>query len=173
MGGELYCDGGMVASNPTAIAIHEARTLFNDVPIDCVVSLGTGGFLETKSSPRIGWDGIITQIVNSATDAEQPHHILEDILGQGNGDGRASSQSSGSTVSGTKYYRFNPIIGLPDDFPLDNTDTSSLDALSRITRNYMKEPEQARRLEELAEIMVGKKTREQRRRWWFRSKRIS
>jgi len=173
MGGELYCDGGMVASNPTAIAIHEARTLFNDVPIDCVVSLGTGGFLETKSSPRIGWDGIITQIVNSATDAEQPHHILEDILGQGNGDGRASSQSSGSTVSGTKYYRFNPIIGLPDDFPLDNTDTSSLDALSRITRNYMKEPEQARRLEELAEIMVEKKTREQRRRWWFRSKRIS
>lgn len=43
MGGEIYCDGAMVASNPTAVAIHEARTLFPDVPIELVVSCGTGG----------------------------------------------------------------------------------------------------------------------------------
>jgi predicted patatin/cPLA2 family phospholipase len=28
MGGQMYCDGGIVASNPSAIAIHEARNIF-------------------------------------------------------------------------------------------------------------------------------------------------
>jgi Patatin len=55
MGGELYCDGGIVASNPTAVAIHEARTIFPNVPIELVVSCGTGAFVEEKSEPRIGW----------------------------------------------------------------------------------------------------------------------
>ena len=35
----LYCDGGIVASNPTGIAIHEAKTLFPDVPIELVGKL--------------------------------------------------------------------------------------------------------------------------------------
>lgn len=43
MGGEVYCDGGIVASNPAAVAIHEARTLFPDIPIEMLVSIGTGG----------------------------------------------------------------------------------------------------------------------------------
>lgn len=81
MGGEMYCDGGIVASNPTAVAIHEARTLFPEIPIELIVSIGTGAFIEQKSAPRIGWDGIIGQIVDSATDGEQVHHVLEDILG--------------------------------------------------------------------------------------------
>ena len=79
MGGEMYCDGGIVASNPTAIGIHEARSLFPNIPIELVVSIGTGGFWEQKSAPHIGWDGIIGQIVDSATDAEHIHHIVEDI----------------------------------------------------------------------------------------------
>ena len=43
MGGEMYCDGGIVASNPTAVAVHEARALFPDIPIEMIVSIGTGG----------------------------------------------------------------------------------------------------------------------------------
>lgn len=99
MCGEMYSDGGLVASNPSAIAIHEARTLFPDVPIEVVVSCGTGQFLTEKVSPTFGWDGIIGQIVKSATDTSKTHHILEDILGQGH------TVKGGSSVSGTKYYR--------------------------------------------------------------------
>lgn len=151
MGGEMYCDGGIVASNPTAIAIHEARKLFPNIPIELVVSIGTGGFLEQKSAPRIGWDGIIGQIVNSATDGEQIHHIMEDILGDG-----GTAQLGRSHVSSTRYVRFNPILGLPDEFPIDVTDPEKLEKIKRITRAYMKEPEQQRKLNEIADILQGR-----------------
>lgn len=150
MSGELYCDGGIVASNPTAVAVHEARTLFPDIPIEMVVSCGTGAFLEEKSPPRIGWDGIIGQIVNSATDGEQIHHIMEDILGQG-----GTAQLGKSSISQTRYYRFNPIIGLPNEFPIDGTDPTKLSELSDITTRYMQETEQRRKLEEINEILNG------------------
>jgi calcium-independent phospholipase A2-gamma len=150
MGGEMYCDGGIVSSNPTAIAIHEARSVFPDVPIELVVSLGTGGFLEQKSAPRIGWDGIIGQIVNSATDAEQVHHVLEDILGEG------STTQLASSVSKTRYMRFNPILGMPDDFPIDETDPEKLELMKSITLDYMQKPEQQVKLQQIADVLQGR-----------------
>ena len=107
-------------------------------------------FLEEKSPPRIGWDGIIGQIVNSATDGEQIHHIMEDILGQG-----GTAQLGKSSISQTRYYRFNPIIGLPNEFPIDGTDPTKLSELSDITTRYMQETEQRRKLEEINEILNG------------------
>ena len=67
MGGELYCDGGIGCSNPTALALHEARMIWPNQPIELVVSCGTGAFVEESTAPRIGWDGIISQIIMSAT----------------------------------------------------------------------------------------------------------
>jgi len=160
MGGEMYCDGGIVASNPSAIAIHEARTIFPDVPIELVVSIGTGGFKEVKSEPRIGWDGIIGQIINSATDGEQIHHILEDVLGDG------TTAQGKSSVSNTSYMRFNPTLGLPDEFPIDVTDPDKLQQIKTITREYMKEPEQQRKLEAISDILKGRSSNRFPR--WFR-----
>mmetsp|Transcript_26153 Transcript_26153/g.38738 ORF Transcript_26153/g.38738 Transcript_26153/m.38738 type:complete len:916 (-) Transcript_26153:349-3096(-) len=157
MGGEIYCDGGIVASNPTAVAIHEARILYPDVPIELVVSCGTGRFVEQKSSPRVGWDGIISQIVNSATDAEATHHTLEDILGQD-----TSTKHGSSKVSQTRYFRFNPIVGTPEDFPIDGTDPAILEDLCKITADYLKEEEQAKKLKEIGNIVHN------RNGWWRR-----
>lgn len=167
MGGEMYCDGGIVASNPTAVAIHEARTVFPNIPIELVVSVGTGAFLEEKSAPRIGWDGIIGQIVNSATDAEQIHHILEDIFGSSSslfdttkGASRIltnkSSSSSSSAVSKLQYFRFNPVIGRPDEFPIDVTDPEKLAKLRQITVDYLKQPEQQEKIEQIGTIVNGR-----------------
>jgi calcium-independent phospholipase A2-gamma len=159
MGGEMYCDGGIVASNPAAVAIHEARSLFPDIPIELVVSVGTGGFLEQKSAPRIGWDGIIGQIVNSATDGEQVHHILEDVLGSS-----AVLGTKDTAVSKTRYFRFNPVIGLPEEFPIDVTDPEKLVKLRKITKDYMAEPEQIEKIDRIAKILTGRKGRTKRRR---------
>ena len=151
MGGELYSDGGIVASNPAAVAIHEARTLFPDIPIEMVVSCGTGGFIEEKTPPKIGWDGIIGQIVNSATDGEQIHHILEDIMGEG-----GTAQLGKSSVSQTKYYRFNPIVGTGDEFPIDVTEPEKLERLAEITKTYMNKPEQKKKLKEIVDTLEGR-----------------
>ena len=152
MGGEMYCDGGIVTSNPTAVAIHEARTLFPDIPIELVVSIGTGSFHEQRSAPRIGWDGIIGQIVDSATDGEQIHHILEDILGDTSNLGQRSTH-----VSGTRYFRFNPVIGYPDEYPIDVTEPEKLLKLRTITQDYMKQPLQVSKLQAISDILKGPK----------------
>jgi len=74
---ELYVDGGILASNPTSVAVHEARSVYPDIPVELIVSVGTGRFEEIKVPPRVGWDGIVAQILDSATDAEQVHHAME------------------------------------------------------------------------------------------------
>ena len=114
-----------------------------------VVSVGTGGFVEQKAVSRIGWDGIIGQIVGSATDGEQIHHILEDVLGESAVLGRKAS-----AVSRTRYYRFNPVIGPPDEFPIDVTDPEKLARLRQIASSYMDEPEQQTRIDEIADILL-------------------
>lgn len=156
MGGEMYCDGGIVSSNPTAVAIHEARAVFPNVPIELVVSVGTGNFLEEKSAPRIGWDGIIGQIVNSATDAEQVHHVLEDVFGPPSLLSGANDKSS--AVAKLQYFRFNPVIGRPDEFPIDVTDPEKLKKLRRITVDYLKKPEQQEKIERIGAVLNGRKS---------------
>ena len=62
-----------------------------------------------------------------------------------------------SSVSRTRYFRFNPIIGLPDSFPIDVTDPEKLAKLMEITLEYMKQPEQQRKIREISDILKGRK----------------
>mgnify|MGYP001339090364 CR=1 FL=1 len=57
----------------------------------------------------------------------------------------------------TKYFRFNPVVGGPDDFPIDGTDPAKLEELSEITTAYMNEPEQKAKLDEIVSILQCKK----------------
>lgn len=149
LGTDMYSDGGLVASNPAAVAIHEARTIYPDIPIECVVSLGTGEFVSEKVSPSFGWDGIVSQIVNSALDTSKTHWVLQDILGQG-------ATTNPSSFTSTKYFRFDPMIGKPTDFPIDGTDPIRLELLSKLASDYMQEPEQQKKLQEMTHILKGK-----------------
>lgn len=65
-------DGGMLVNNPTALAIHECQCLWPDVPLQCVVSLGTGRF-ESAGSNSISFTSLktkLTNVISSATDTE-------------------------------------------------------------------------------------------------------
>ncbi|KAL7447037.1 hypothetical protein ACHAXM_011569 [Skeletonema potamos] len=147
---ELYVDGGILASNPTSVAVHEARSVYPDIPVELIVSVGTGRFEEIKVPPRVGWDGIVAQILDSATDAEQVHHAMEDVFGDG------ANAKGGKKMSSTKYFRFNPLIGKPDSFPIDEVDPDRLQELCDIVDRYMGEGEQKSKLKQLGDIVHPK-----------------
>ncbi|CAH1393072.1 unnamed protein product [Nezara viridula] len=80
-------DGGLVVNNPTAIALHEATTLWPEESVSCVVSIGTGRYEpiltideSIESSKSSSWKLIFTKILESATDTEAVHRILNDLL---------------------------------------------------------------------------------------------
>ena len=105
-------------------------------------------FNEVKIPPRVGWDGVVSQILDSATDAEQVHHVLEDVFG----DDRTAN-FSGTKMASTKYFRFNPIVGDPDSFPIDETDPKKLQDLCDIVDEYMAEETQQKKLQQLGDVI--------------------
>ena len=80
-------DGGILTNNPCAVAVHESKHIWgHDVPLQCVVSLGTGlyrkerrllDFVEDSSLPKKKSSGSnlslrdkLTKIIGSATYTE-------------------------------------------------------------------------------------------------------
>jgi hypothetical protein len=59
-------------------------------------------------------------------------------------------------MSSTKYFRFNPIVGKPDSFPIDEIDPGRLQELCDIVDKYMAEDEQQNKLAKLGEVIHPK-----------------
>uniref|UniRef100_A0A7S3EP51 PNPLA domain-containing protein n=3 Tax=Rhodosorus marinus TaxID=101924 RepID=A0A7S3EP51_9RHOD len=98
LNGTLHADGAIVANNPTAVAIHEAQSIFPGIPIELVVSMGNGLaepkfvdlWKEGSKDKQLGWYDILDSYIYAAVQTEDVHHMLVELLPP------------------EKYFRFNP-----------------------------------------------------------------
>ncbi|KAI3385605.1 hypothetical protein SNEBB_004244 [Seison nebaliae] len=122
-----FVDGGILYNNPCSLAIFECKKLWPTYPIGCVVSIGTGRPPLTRPKDKLNETllsrtlGTVSGIIYSATNTENVHSILQDLL------------------PSETYYRFNPIMS--KDFQLDDIEElekMKTEAIEYINLNKMK-----------------------------------
>ncbi|MBY0309327.1 MAG: patatin-like phospholipase family protein [Phycisphaerales bacterium] len=118
---QRHVDGALYANNPAAVALHEARCLFGkDVPIDCLVSIGTG---EAEQKPCTeGFGSMLAALARSAISVEKTDEALTDALAE----------------SSVRYFRLDP-ISEHLDFQIDETREEILVLMKQVARQYVSE----------------------------------
>uniref|UniRef100_A0A8D3A6Y1 PNPLA domain-containing protein n=1 Tax=Scophthalmus maximus TaxID=52904 RepID=A0A8D3A6Y1_SCOMX len=148
LGNDLHQDGGLLINNPTALAIHECKCLWPNVPLECVVSLGTGRL----ANP--GWNGStytslktkLTNVISSATDTEETHAMLDAFLPP------------------DTYFRFNPYMS--EDISMDENREEKLNLLLAEGVRYLERNEE--KLKKVTRILTREKSSVQRMAEWAR-----
>lgn len=119
--GFVHQDGGLMCNNPTAVAIHEAKLLWPNESIQCVVSLGGGRFIPQVKGQDQGFTSLkkkILKVIDSATDTEAVHTTVQDLLPP------------------NSYFRFNPYLS--EWITLDENRAEKLDLLKQDAQMYMR-----------------------------------
>nr|XP_057933292.1 calcium-independent phospholipase A2-gamma [Doryrhamphus excisus]XP_057933293.1 calcium-independent phospholipase A2-gamma [Doryrhamphus excisus] len=123
LGKDLHQDGGLLINNPTALAIHECKSLWPNTPLQCVLSLGTGRH-ETVGKNGTAYTSLktkLTNVISSATDTEEVHTMLDALLPP------------------DTYFRFNP--HLSEDVPLNESRVDKLNFLMGEGERYLERNE--------------------------------
>lgn len=121
----VHSDGGILINNPTAIAVHEAQSIWPEEKIQCIVSIGTGKYSpqvpEVTSSDSVTSTSLkakITSLIDSATDTEITHRLLQDLCPEGT------------------YFRMNPTLS--EWMSLDENRSEKLDQLRLDAQMYVR-----------------------------------
>ncbi|KAJ7808446.1 acyl transferase/acyl hydrolase/lysophospholipase, partial [Mycena olivaceomarginata] len=107
---EAFLDGGMGHNNPTAALLLEAKVLFPDKQIACIVSLGTGqphtiNVLKPSLMNRLIPLDVIKAIQKIATDCEKEHQSLSHRFDGGMQDIQLNQwEKLGDVVANTRQY---------------------------------------------------------------------
>ncbi|KAM6418839.1 calcium-independent phospholipase A2-gamma isoform 2-T6 [Pluvialis apricaria] len=143
-------DGGLLLNNPSALAVHECKCLWPNVPLQCLVSLGTGRY-ESEGKTNVTYTSLkakLTNVISSATDTEEVHTMLDALLPP------------------DTYFRFNPLMN--EDIPLDESRKEKLNQLQTDGIRYLERNEE--KLRKAAKILTQEKTTLQRLQDWIRLK---
>lgn len=122
----VHQDGGVLVNNPTPVAIHEAQLLWPNEPIHVCVSIGSGKYspLNLKKEEKAAITSLrtkISRVIDSATDTEGPHRLLQDLLKPGT------------------YFRFNP--ALSQWYSLDENRPEKLTQMQTDATMYLRKNE--------------------------------
>ncbi|KAM8821068.1 calcium-independent phospholipase A2-gamma [Eudromia elegans] len=150
LGNDLHQDGGLLLNNPSALAVHECKCLWPNVPLQCLVSLGTGRY-ESEGKTHVTYTSLkakLTNVINSATDTEEVHTMLDALLPP------------------DTYFRFNPLMN--EDIPLDENRREKLNQLQTDGIHYLERNEE--KLRKAAKILTQEKTTLQKFSDWLRLK---
>lgn len=128
-----FLDGGILANNPVGIAIHEARKIWPNTNIDCIVSIGTGKETSAPNTNGITIKGLILSLIEGATDTENLSNLLSDLL------------------SPTVYFRFQPIHPAMR-CKLDETRKERIEELEQAANEYVEQ--NASKFEQLAKRLL-------------------
>ncbi|KAJ7423161.1 Calcium-independent phospholipase A2-gamma [Pitangus sulphuratus] len=150
LGNDLHQDGGLLLNNPSALAVHECKCLWPNVPLQCLISLGTGRY-ESEVKTNVTHTSLkakLTNVINSATDTEEVHTMLDALLPP------------------DTYFRFNPLMN--EDIALDESRKEKLNQLQTDGIRYLERNEE--KLRKAAKILTQEKTTLQRLQDWMRLK---
>ena len=138
LGGSTFQDGGLVANNPSAIALHEASILWPEHKIQSLVSIGTGeisnfeSFVET-ASPRPP-DDKNSKESNSMLSLKDKLRVLIYCV-TSSSNGTHDTLSDLLPMVGIDYFRLNP--GFPKEVPLDESREEELNLIVHETKKYI------------------------------------
>ncbi|XP_009093269.1 calcium-independent phospholipase A2-gamma [Serinus canaria] len=150
LGSDLHQDGGLLLNNPSALAVHECKCLWPNVPLQCLISLGTGRY-ESEVKTNVTHTSLkakLTNVINSATDTEEVHTMLDALLPP------------------DTYFRFNPLMN--EDIPLDESRKEKLNQLQTDGIRYLERNEE--KLRKAAKILTQEKSAWQRFQDWLKLK---
>lgn len=88
---DRFQDGAATANNPSVVALQQARLLYPDLPIDLLVSVGSGG--PAPAERDRGMSSVMDTgavLIEAASSAERAHEALSTVL---------------PMVPGLKYFR--------------------------------------------------------------------
>ncbi|XP_006882702.1 PREDICTED: calcium-independent phospholipase A2-gamma [Elephantulus edwardii] len=150
LGNDLHHDGGLLMNNPSALAMHECKCLWPDVPLECIVSLGTGRYeSDVKNTVmHTSLKAKLSHVINSATDTEEVHIMLDGLLPP------------------DTYFRFNPVMC--ENIPLDESRNEKLDQLQLEGLRYIERNEE--KMKKVAKILSQEKTTLQKINDWIKLK---
>lgn len=124
-GKDIHQDGAMFSNNPSGIALNECHVLWPNVPLQCLVSVGSGRY-EPSVGPTMDQLSLrekFMKVVDGATNVSGVHSLIYDLLPKGT------------------YFRFDPFINEPlmiDDYEPRSLDIMVRDANAYIERNQLK-----------------------------------